>query len=109
MILFYMSADKFPDFSRDPILPTAQKKEKFFFFKGIPKVRIFKSNMQGRSDSLSFNETDGEMHMMRKPILWMGAKQVTGDEIRLYSNPEKEITDSIRVLAMHSPSAKRTP
>ena len=28
----------------------------------------------------------------------MGAKQVTGDEIRVYSNPEKEITDSIRVL-----------
>jgi hypothetical protein len=31
--------------------------------------------MQGRADSLSFNETDGEMHLMRKPILWMGANR----------------------------------
>ena len=91
----YMSADKFLTFQRQDSANSLKKKS---FLRAFRKVRIFKSNMQGRSDSLSFNETDGEMHMMRKPILWMGAKQVTGDEIRVYSNPEKEITDSIRVL-----------
>jgi hypothetical protein len=91
----YFSAEKFVTFQK---LDSANALKKKSFLRAYRKVRIFKTNMQGRGDSLSFNETDGEMHLMRKPILWMGVKQVTGDEIRVYSNPEKEITDSIRVL-----------
>jgi len=91
----YFSAEKFITFQRPDSANALKKKS---YLRAYRKVRIFKTNMQGRGDSLSFNETDGEMHLMRKPILWMGVKQVTGDEIRVYSNPEKEITDSIRVL-----------
>lgn len=91
----YISAEKFLTYQRPDSINKLKKKS---FLRAFKKVRIFKTNMQGRSDSLSFNETDGEMHLIRKPILWMGVKQVTGDEIRIYSNPEKEITDSIRVL-----------
>lgn len=91
----YISAEKFLTYQRPDSVNKLKKKS---FLRAFKKVRIFKTNMQGRSDSLSFNETDGEMHLIRKPILWMGMKQVTGDEIRIYSNPEKEITDSIRVL-----------
>ena len=46
------------------------------------KARIYKSNAQGRADSIAFNETDGIMHMYTKPILWSGEKQVTGDKSR---------------------------
>ena len=91
----YMSAEKFLTYQKPDSINKLKKKS---FLRAFKKVRIFKPDMQGRADSLSFNETDGEMHLMRKPILWMGVKQVTGDEIRVYSNPEKEITDSIRVL-----------
>ncbi|WP_312765252.1 OstA-like protein [Epilithonimonas sp.] len=91
----YFSAEKFITFQRPDSANSLKKKS---YMRAFRKVRIFKTDMQGRADSLSFNETDGEMHLMRKPILWMGVKQVTGDEIRVYSNPEKEITDSIRVL-----------
>jgi len=91
----YFSAEKFVTFQKPDSANALKKKS---FLRAYRKVRIFKTDMQGRGDSLSFNETDGEMHLMRKPILWMGVKQVTGDEIRVYSNPEKEITDSIRVL-----------
>lgn len=91
----YFSAEKFITFQRPDSTNSLKKKS---YLRAFRKVRIFKTNMQGRADSLSFNETDGEMHLMRKPILWMGAKQVTGDEIRVYSDPDKEITDSIRVL-----------
>ncbi len=91
----YMSAEKFLSYQKPDSANVLKKKN---FLRAFRKVRIFKTNMQGRADSLSFNETDGEMHLMRKPILWMGVKQVTGDEIRVYSNPEKEITDSIRVI-----------
>ena len=91
----YISAEKFLTYQKQDSINKLKKKS---FLRAFKKVRIYKTNMQGRSDSLSFNETDGEMHLIRKPILWMGVKQVTGDEIRIYSNPEKEITDSIRVL-----------
>lgn len=91
----YMAAEKFLTYQKPDSANVLKKKS---FLRAFRKVRIFKTNMQGRADSLSFNETDGEMHLMRKPILWMGVKQVTGDEIRIYSNPEKEITDSIRVM-----------
>ncbi len=91
----YFSAEKFVTFQKPDTANALKKKS---FLRAFRKVRIFKTDMQGRGDSLSFNETDGEMHLMRKPILWMGVKQVTGEEIRVYSNPEKEITDSIRVL-----------
>jgi len=91
----YFSADKFLTYQKPDSIDKLKKKS---FLRAFRKVRIYKTNMQGRSDSLSFNETDGEMHLIRKPILWMGVKQVTGDEIRVYSNPEKEITDSIYVI-----------
>ena len=91
----FISADKFLTYQKPDSANALKKKS---FLRAFRKVRIFKPNMQGRSDSLSWNETDGEMHLIRKPILWMGAKQVTGDEIRVYSDPEKEITDSIRVM-----------
>ena len=91
----YIAADRFLSFQK-PDSANVQKKKSFL--RAYRKVRIFKTNMQARADSLSYNETDGEMHLMRQPVLWMGTKQVTGDEIRVYSNPEKEITDSVRVL-----------
>jgi lipopolysaccharide export system protein LptA len=91
----YFSAEKFLTYQKPDSANSLKKKS---FLRAFRKVRIYKTDMQGRADSLSFNETDGEMHLIRKPILWMGVKQVTGDEIRVYSNPEKEITDSIRVL-----------
>ena len=91
----YISAEKFLTFQKPDSANALKKKS---FLRAYRKVRIYKTDMQGRSDSLSFNETDGEMHLMRKPILWMGVKQITGDEIRIYTDPEKEITDSVRVL-----------
>lgn len=91
----YFAADKFLSYQKPD---SADNRKKKSFLRAFRKVRIFKTDMQGRADSLSFNETDGEMHLMRKPILWMGVKQVTGDEIRVYSDPEKEITDSIRII-----------
>ncbi|QIY83595.1 organic solvent tolerance protein OstA [Chryseobacterium sp. NEB161] len=91
----YIAADRFLSFQKPDSANALKKKS---FLRAYRKVRIFKTNMQARADSLSYNETDGEMHLMRQPVLWMGTKQITGDEIRIYSNPEKEITDSVRVL-----------
>jgi hypothetical protein len=59
---------------------------------------MFKSNIQVRADSLSFNETDGVMHLLGSPIAWSGEKQVTGNKIEAYFDTENEFIDSLRVI-----------
>ena len=59
---------------------------------------MFKSNAQARADSLNFNETDGELHLIRKPIFWTGERQVTGDVIKAYLNTQNESIDSLKVI-----------
>ena len=68
------------------------------FLRAYRKARMFKSNIQVRADSLSFNETDGIMHLFGKPIAWSGEKQVTGDKIEAYFDTEKEFIDSLKVV-----------
>ena len=68
------------------------------FLRAFHKARMFKSNAQARADSLSFNETDGELHLIRKPILWTGERQVTGDIIKAYFNTKNENLDSLKVI-----------
>ncbi len=72
--------------------------EKKSFLRAYAKGRLFKSNAQARADSISFNETDGVLHLNGAPILWSGSKQVTGDKIEAYFNTKNEQIDSIRVL-----------
>jgi len=66
--------------------------------KAFFNARYFKSNAQGKSDSISFNETKGIMKFYRDPIMWSGEQQITGDTIYAYNNPEKQVMDSVRVF-----------
>lgn len=68
------------------------------FLRAYKKARMFKSNIQMRADSLSFNETDGIIHLFGKPIAWSGEKQITGDKIEAYFETEKEYIDSLKVI-----------
>lgn len=68
------------------------------YLRAFNKARVFKSNAQARADSLSFNETDGELHLIREPILWTGEKQVSGEIIKAYFNTQKENLDSLKVI-----------
>ncbi|WP_417430135.1 OstA-like protein [Halpernia sp.] len=88
-------------FSAEKIL-TYQKPDsnsiKKSFLRAYKKGRLFKSNAQARADSISFNETDGIMHLNGAPILWSGAKQVTGDKIDVFFDTKKEFIDSLKVI-----------
>src|SRR5690606_34232992 len=44
--------------------------------KAFFNARYFKSNAQGKSDSISFNETKGIMKFFRDPIMWSGEQQI---------------------------------
>lgn len=88
-------------FSAERILAYQKPNEnhiKKSYLKAYHKARMFKSNAQARSDSLSFNETDGELHLIKEPILWTGERQVTGEIIKAYFNTDKELMDSIKVI-----------
>ena len=54
---------------------------------GYYGVKLFKSDMQGVCDSLSYDRVSGEMNLYVDPILWAKNAQLTGDTISVY---EKE-------------------
>ncbi len=89
----YFSADRILAYQK--LDSTGIKKS---YLRAYHKGRMFKSNAQARADSISFDETDGILHLNGSPILWSGAKQVTGDKIEAYFNTESEEIDSIKVL-----------
>ncbi|WHF51625.1 OstA-like protein [Chryseobacterium gotjawalense] len=91
----YFSADRILAYQKIDKQNPLKKKS---FLRAYKKARMFKSNIQVRADLLSFNETDGIMHLDGKPIAWSGEKQVTGDKIEAYFDTEKEFIDSLRVI-----------
>ncbi|SIQ91468.1 OstA-like protein [Chryseobacterium sp. RU33C] len=91
----YFAAEKIISYQRPDTLDIKVKKS---YLRAFKKARIYKSNAQGRADSIAFNETDGIMHMYTNPILWSGEKQVTGDKVEAYFNTKTEDIDSLKVI-----------
>jgi len=50
---------------------------------GYQDVRIFKSNMQGVTDSVSYFLSDSLIYMYQDPVLWTSKNQISGDTISL--------------------------
>ena len=75
-------------------------------------VRLYKSDMSGKADSVHVNHEIGLTQLIniskyskgdafstkRRPILWNIGNQMTGDTIHLISNPETEKLDSLIVF-----------
>lgn len=61
-------------------------------------VKFFKSDLQGKCDSLVTNEVTGLTEMFRNPILWAEGNQITGDTIHLISNSKTQQLDSLKIL-----------
>ncbi len=64
---------------------------------GFYDVRIYKSNMSGKSDSINVDQTTGYTKMIDRPIIWSQRNQMTGDTIKIISNTETEKLDSLVV------------
>lgn len=71
---------------------TEDKTSKIFAYH---KVRFFKPDLRGKSDSLFLNESLGEMFLYKKPIIWSGNQQITSDTVRVFFHPKKQSVDSI--------------
>ena len=65
--------------------------------RGFYDVRLFKSNMSGKSDSIHIDERTGLTQMLGRPVIWSDRNQLTGDTIHLLNNVETEELDSLVV------------
>lgn len=83
-------------FHADTIM-AVQRKDSTKLIRGYFNARFYKSNANGKADSIAYNETLGIMKFFRDPIMWSGGQQITGDTIYAYNNVIKEVMDSVRV------------
>ena len=61
-------------------------------------VKIFKSDLQGKCDSIHTSQTTGLTRMFNNPVLWSGKSQITGDSIQFITDKKTNKLDSLRVL-----------
>lgn len=66
--------------------------------KAFYDARIYKSDMSGKCDSIYSDEKFGITKMIKKPVLWNGDNQITGDTIHLLSNTVTEQLDTLKVF-----------
>jgi lipopolysaccharide export system protein LptA len=52
-------------------------------------VRVFKTNLQAKSDSLFFTAADSTLRLYKNPILWTDSSQQTGDTIHVQFKDKK--------------------
>jgi len=62
-----------------------------------PNVKIFKSNLQGKADSLAYFMSDSLLFMYEKPVLWTNENQMTGDTIKVAL--KNETVDKVYLIA----------
>lgn len=75
----------------NPPLPKEPEKilkgiREFHMAKTYPRSRFFSVDVQGVADTLEFWENDSLMYMKRKPVVWSGERQITGNKIILHFN-----------------------
>lgn len=49
-------------------------------------VRFYKTDLQGKCDSLAWSSTDSIMHLYTDPVLWTGKSQMTAEKITIHTS-----------------------
>lgn len=80
----------------DTLLITGKKNNRII--RTYHDVRLYGENMSGKCDSLFISEKKGITKMLKNPVLWSGAGQVTGDTIHLINDVETDQLDSLWVF-----------
>ncbi|REE81724.1 OstA-like protein [Lutibacter oceani] len=80
----------------DKLMVTGKPEERII--KAFKRVKIFKSDLQGKCDSLVTEEKTGLTKLFTNPVLWAEGNQITGDTIHFLSNTETEQLDSLKIL-----------
>lgn len=61
-------------------------------------AKIYKSDLQGKCDSIHTNQATGVTKLFKKPVLWAEKNQITGTVIHLLTDLETEKIDSLKVI-----------
>ena len=99
----------------DTLIATGPQEKRIL--RGYYDVRIYKSDIRGKSDSLHLNQSSGLIKMLklplsrkenqiftesqknaRNPILWFGKSQMSGNKIFLTSNMKNKKLDSLKII-----------
>lgn len=62
---------------------STQKQKRTLF--AFHNVKFFKTDLQGRCDSLVYSFRDSAIHLFNAPILWSNANQMTADSMTLHT------------------------
>ncbi|MFP9116051.1 OstA-like protein [Flavobacterium sp. RHBU_3] len=73
-------------------------KEGARIIRGFNDARFYKVDMSGKCDSIHSDEAKGLTQLIKRPVVWNGDSQVTGDIIHLISDNKTQQLDSIKVL-----------
>lgn len=57
--------------------------------KAYRNVRFYKSDLQGKSDSLMYSESDSILTFYSQPVLWSDVNQISGDTIHVTMSNQK--------------------
>lgn len=52
-------------------------------------VKIYKSDLQGKADSIAYHSIDSTIYFYNKPVFWSYDNQITADTIRMVLNDQK--------------------
>ena len=99
----------------DTLIATGPTEKKIL--RGYYDVRIFKTDLRGKSDSLHLDQSTGLIKLLKlplsrkenqiltasqknkkNPILWFGKSQMSGDKIFLTSDMETKKLDSLKII-----------
>jgi lipopolysaccharide export system protein LptA len=58
--------------------------ETYRIFKAYFKVKFFKTNLQGKCDSLAYNLQDSTIRMYYNPVIWSDSNQIYADFVTIY-------------------------
>lgn len=80
-----------PAGSPDTVQPQIIKREivskdSTHVFTAWPRVRFYRSDMQGLCDSMIFVQRDSTLHLHHHPVVWSDDRQIFGNSIILYLN-----------------------
>lgn len=82
-LLTYLIDDDSLFLSADTLKSLQDTVNHFTEFFAYPRVKVFKTNLQGVCDSLAFSFRDSTIRMYKNPVIWNNENQLTGDTIAL--------------------------
>ncbi|MGC1514857.1 MAG: OstA-like protein [Maribacter sp.] len=80
----------------DTLMVTGKPEDRLL--RAFRNAKFYKTDLSGKCDSIHSEQKTGITQLIKNPVIWNGANQMTGDSIHLKSNLETEKLDSLKVL-----------